>query len=299
MFSEISYILPFYHTVSNNKLAHVKHLFPIKTEQEFINDLEFFCSKYVPVSLSDFYKYAHENFRNLKKPVFHLSFDDGLYECYDVIMPILQQKGIPATFFVNSDFIDNKNLSFRFKASLLIETYLNENISFDRDKILQIKYDNQAYLDKLANDINLDFNQYLKQEKPYLSFEQLKKISQNGFSIGAHSTNHPEFRFIDYNEQFRQIKMSVDYVSNNFTETIKAFSFPFTDFGLKKSFFEDIYNSKLVDITFGTAGIKNDRAKMNFQRIPMETGQKGNQTYYFQQLKRNLRILLGKNYIKR
>ena len=50
-----------------------------------------------------------------------LSFDDGLREVYTIIAPILKERGLPATFFITTDFIDNKKLFYRNKASLLIE----------------------------------------------------------------------------------------------------------------------------------------------------------------------------------
>jgi hypothetical protein len=56
----------------------------------------------------------------IKKPLLHLSFDDGLSACYDTIAPILLRKGVPATFFLNPAFIDNKALMFRYKISLCL-----------------------------------------------------------------------------------------------------------------------------------------------------------------------------------
>jgi hypothetical protein len=48
-------------------------------------------------------------------------------------MPILRRKGVPATVFVNSDFVDNQDLFFRFKAALIIDK--NKSIKFEILKI--------------------------------------------------------------------------------------------------------------------------------------------------------------------
>ena len=47
-----------------------------------------------------------------------LTFDDGLSECYQVVAPILKEKGIPATFFLCSAFVDNHELAYRFQEEL-------------------------------------------------------------------------------------------------------------------------------------------------------------------------------------
>lgn len=295
------YILPFYHAISDEELIHLKHLFPVKSTKSFIKDLDFFCSKYTPISLDDFFHLAKDGFKSLKKPVFHLSFDDGLRQCYDVILPILEAKGIPATFFVNSAFVDNKDLFFRFKESLLIEALhkKRKNLKLEKRKNLRTEFNQKAVLDNLAEQLDINFKTFLTQERPYLTIKQLKVMEKKNFSIGGHSVNHPEFRLLNTNERIWQITQSMQFVNQQFSIPVKAFSFPFTDYQLNNTFFENIKIQNIIDISFGTAGIKDDKAIMNFQRIPMENGYSGKQTYYFQILKRMLRKLLGVNSIDR
>ncbi|WP_262708643.1 polysaccharide deacetylase family protein [Natronoflexus pectinivorans] len=59
--------------------------------------------------------------------IFHLTFDDGLSEIYHETIPILEKKGIPATIFLNTGFIDNKKMFYRFKSSLVIESIKGQN----------------------------------------------------------------------------------------------------------------------------------------------------------------------------
>ena len=54
-------------------------------------------------------------------PVFHLAFNDGWREFHGFIAPVLLDKGIPATCFLNSALIDNKELFYRFRSNLSIE----------------------------------------------------------------------------------------------------------------------------------------------------------------------------------
>ncbi len=273
----------------------------MKSVREFVNDLEYIGKKYSFVGLTDFYKSAKEGFINVTKPIAHLTFDDGLSECYNVIAPILKSKGIQATFFINSGFIDNKDLFFRFKVSLLIDDLLSKE-RLTRELEAQLKnylYSDTEVINKLAHDNGINYNEFLISNEPYLTSNQIQSLIEDGFTIGAHSHDHPEFRFVSEDFAFDQVVKSVDAVSSNFNQDIKAFSFPFTDFALKKEFFSKLYQNEIIDISFGTAGIKKDEIEMNFQRVPMEYKYKAKSIIRYYYLKSKMRQFLVKDLILR
>src|SRR5687768_8144112 len=111
-----NFILPFYHIVSNEECPHIKNLYRVKTTAQFESDLDFLLQHYTAISINELNHVVEGKFKN--KKIFFLSFDDGLREVHDVIAPILLRKGLPATFFLNADFIDNRALMFRYKVSL-------------------------------------------------------------------------------------------------------------------------------------------------------------------------------------
>jgi len=61
-------------------------------------------------------------------------------------------------------------------------------------------------------------------------------------------------------------------VCEKFRLDYRLFSFPFTDYGVKSSFFLKIFDpyQPVADITFGGAGLKKDFMKAHLQRIPFE-----------------------------
>lgn len=73
---------------------------------------------------------------------------------------------------------------------------------------------------------------------------------------------------MDEKLQLKETLESVSFLKNNFHQNEILFSFPFTDFNVKKSFFEQITDE--IDLTFGTANMKKDEIVTNLQRIPME-----------------------------
>ena len=283
------FILPFYHAVTDESPLHLKHLYQVRSVKTFENDLDYLLQHYTAVSITDVYNHITGN-KPLPKYAFFISFDDGLSEFKEFAWPILKRKGVPVSLFVNPSFVDNKQLFFRFKVALLIDfiqknqqtKILNEanellgsmlsSVSDLEVFVRGISYHQRNFLDDLAEYFSIDFNHYLKTHKPYLSSNELVELHAQGVHIGAHSMDHPLFNQLNPDEMLDQLNSSVQWVQSNFNQDIKSFSFPFTDFGMKGDFFETIFNptKSLVDLTFGTAGLKNERFKNHLQRIPVE-----------------------------
>lgn len=276
-------VMPFYHLVSSVQLPYINS-YRVRTAEEFERELDYLLHHFVPVALDDIL----ENPSNTKM---HLSFDDGLKECYTEIAPILKRKGIPATFFVSPDFVDNRALFHRFKRGIL------ESESVLRKGGRTFTLSMTEELDELAAASGIDFSEY----KPYMTMKQLKSLQSDGFLIGSHSLNHPEMWLLSEEEQYRQIAQSMQWVIDNFAPKVKAFSFPFTDDGVRIQLFNKLKRDNVVDVTFGTAGLKYDVAQNHYQRIPIELSKNRSikKTIHFEFLYYHLRKLLSKNKVER
>jgi peptidoglycan/xylan/chitin deacetylase (PgdA/CDA1 family) len=313
-------IFPFYHLVSDENIIHVKHLYKIKKIKDFEKDLDFFMRIYRPLDIFEFLNHVKKGSLP-KNGGFLLSFDDGLREFHDIIAPILIKKGIPAICFLNSGFIDNKDMFFRYKASILMER-LNENtfcenlkksiriwairkkMHFDKNGkfLLTIDYLNKDLIDELAGILNVDFQEYLKQIQPYLTGVQIDSLIKQGFIFCAHSIDHPQYFSIPLNQQLNQTIQSIKEVTERFNLDYRLFSFPFTDHGISMPFFNAIYDDKqqFVDLTFGCAGLKKDRCNRNIQRIPVEIDNlSAEEVIYGEYIYYLLKSLVHKNIIRR
>jgi hypothetical protein len=282
--SVISPLIPYYHMISDERLSHVCHLYPYKNLSQFIGDIEFLVSRYEPISLQDLSDHVKHG-RKLKNGSFLLTFDDGFSQNYSTVAPILLKKGIPAVFFLSTDFIDNRALCYKNKASIIIDylsshgeclLHAKQELPFFRDTplqdmpkiILSIKYKNRNILDKLAETWGIDFDEYLIKNQPYLSSEQIRRMIEMGFCFGAHSIDHPLYAELSLEEQLTQTIGSLQFMKKNFDLSYSVFAFPHNDSSVSNKFFCII--EKYADLTFGTSGIKTDSAPMNVQRINFE-----------------------------
>ncbi len=310
----LDYCLPLYHSVSDRDLPHIRNVIRYKSTRQFEEDLDYISRHFQFVNWQEFKDFTSGNFKSGKK-IALLTFDDGFREFYDPVVPILERKGIYACNFVNPAFIDNRDMMFRCKASLLtdvleknktIDPEIYRILSLQKDttrealqkRILKISYQEKNILDLLAEKLEFDFKAYSREFKPYLSTEELKTLTRKGFGISSHSWDHPKYGDLPLEEQMKTTDQTFVYLKEN-GFLYESFAFPFTDFQVKKVFFDELFKNKEIYCSFGCAGVKLDSVQKNFQRIPMEMGESGErilkkETAYFR-----LKRLINKNTILR
>lgn len=268
-------LLPFYHVVSDEPLPHVLN-YPYRNTIQFEAELDFLLKHYRPVDLTELLSQPKP-----QPGVFHLSFDDGLSQCATVIAPILLRKGIPATFFVNPGFVDNKALFHRYKASLIVSR-LREDKSGDiwlkewglsYESLLQLPWLQSVEADKMAQELGISWSQFLNVYEPYMTLDQVRGLESRGFTIGGHSWDHPEFAQLDYQSQYRQVTESMGWIGKHLHQKHRVFAFPYTDDGVSINLLEQLVKENLCDLTFGTAGLKYDSLPGHMQRFPAETAE--------------------------
>lgn len=311
-------ILPVYHLVSDDQVPHVQNLYPVKSIKDFTDDLDLLLHYYEPIDLEQLIRHVRGD-QPLRKPAFHLTFDDGLQEFYSVIAPILKEKGVPATNFLNSAFIDNHDLFYRYKISLIRERLKSQknpemlreiadlldlrtpDFPVINEKLDRLNQKDLEIIHPIASRLEIDYDKFLAEYRPYLTSKQVRELISGGFSFGAHSVDHPQYRLLSLQEQIEQTQRSVDLVCSTFDIKYRCFAFPFTDFGISRAFFHHFFRQEpQLDLSFGSAGIKEDLYPQHLQRIPMETQfLKGKQILHGEYLYYLLKDPFGKNHIRR
>ena len=277
--------------VSDEACPHIEHLYRFKGVKEFEQDLDYLVSQYLPIGADALPDVLSGKYKG--KNIMLLTFDDGLRQMHDIVAPLLIKKGIPAVFFLNTDFMDNKALMFRYKASLIK--------SMGKHKASTMSGRNEAQvMNGIDPEVEDSFNDFLKEYKPYMSSDQVRSLLGQGFTIGAHSCSHPYYEDLTLDDQLSQTIDCLDILAGDFGIREKLFAFPFTDHGVSRAFFDRIFESGKADFSFGGAGIKRDIHPRQFQRVPMEGWNanakqilKSEYLYYL------LRAPLGKNTIVR
>jgi peptidoglycan/xylan/chitin deacetylase (PgdA/CDA1 family) len=285
--SKLSPVIPYYHIVADEDVPHVKHLYGFRNTKQFQEDLDFFLANYSPVGLADVIGHLHQG-KVLPKRSFLLTFDDGFREMHDVVAPILKAKGVPATFFLTTGFIDNLDMAHQNKASVLIEHLVQnpgnsllkevENL-LDKNSIpgadlfsrlLAIRYRDKNLIMEIAAICGCDLAGYLSSARPYLASDQIRNLLRQGFTIGAHSVDHPLYAELSLKDQLFQTRESLRFLLDRFQISYRAFAFPHTDSGVSRDFFEKLQALRTLDASFGTDGMVKHSFPFNLERFTLD-----------------------------
>lgn len=301
-----------YHVVSDAYLPHVAHLYKYRNVKTFTEDLKYLKRHYYPISIVEFLDHI-KNKTILPRNSFMLTFDDGFKEVYSTVAPILQELSLTTTVFMTRNYLDNLELGYDQKKSLILEHLLSTKDDLVKNKIfslvrscendlkkaiLGIPYDERLVVDEIAALLQINTDAFLQENKPYLTTSQVKELLDMGFTFGGHGIDHPRFIELSPKERINQSVTSVDFMVNLLNLNYRVFAFPYSDLGLPSSFYRDI--SDRVDATFGTQGMLKDSASNNFHRINVEkTEKKASSVLRFHYIKQLKYQLLGKEKINR
>jgi len=274
-------LFPYGHIVCDVAPPHVRNLYEVPTVAKFKSDIDDLCRTSRPLQLAELEDLPRTRQGKTSGRRFLFSFDDGMREVYEVIAPILREKGLPAVLFLNSATIDNKRLMWRHKISLVMEkakekpSRIPPQLSGRPEKSLQAKlnalrYADQSLIDELATFFEIDFEDYLLRNRPYLTTEEVQDLARWGFEIGAHSASHPYFCELGSAVQEKEVSDCVNFV-RSLGLPCRCFAFPFHDNGVTVSLFQYMSGQNL-DLSFGTSEARVDSIAFSFQRFALDGG---------------------------
>ncbi|WP_308993856.1 polysaccharide deacetylase family protein [Mariniflexile litorale] len=280
-------IFPYYHLVRDTDVAHIENLYLFKNTKQFLNDIQILKTNYKALNPRDLLN------NNVSNNSFLLSFDDGLQEIHSVIYPILKQQGLKAIFFVNPNFIDNNEGLYKHYISIILkqlkDTGFEKNVldkigaifSFTsnsteefKKKFINIKFSEREKVNDVLDLLKIDIRDYLKEQKVYISKEQIQEMLDDGFYFGGHTMSHPPLIQLSQEEQTLEIINSIDWLKQNFNINYSLFAFPFSDRAISKKVLEKLFEYDPNVKIFGNSGLKKDMDKRIIQRFSLENPNK-------------------------
>jgi peptidoglycan/xylan/chitin deacetylase (PgdA/CDA1 family) len=269
----------FYHSVSDEWLPYVKFIYPPVPTSRFEQSLIYLKRNYNPVSYDMLHAHVFEG-AALPPRAVHLSFDDGYKECYSIVRPLLLKYKIPCTFFVTTDWIDNKDMFYRNKACLCVEK-IGEIRLKEREEILgslnnefglafqcqddfstwimSLKRADTEKIDKASAVLRLNFQEYLKENPIYLTSAQIKEMAMEGFTIGAHTMSHPKLVQVSEKVMEAEIVESSNIVQGITGTEVAPFAFPNSATGIDRKTLSEIrVRNPFLGLFFDTKGMRKD-----------------------------------------
>ena len=228
--------------------------------KNFKKQLDYFAKKNSFITKKEF-KEAIINKKYLGKKVI-LTFDDGLIDHYNYVLPELKKRNLWGIFFIPSGQFKEKKLLHPHRVHFLLGKYGGEFMLKELKKILtndmvlkeniekfesKIYYDqnNDSFTETFKKKLNylLDKNYresviqkltelFLNEEEIfkrfYLTEEMIREMVNAGMSIGSHSVNHPILSELDDSKQEIEISDSSKFIDKFLNKNdLRIFCYPY------------------------------------------------------------------------
>ncbi len=268
-----------YHVVSDEHLPHIRHLYRYKTEAQFERDLVYLKDNFSLISYEQF-EAARLQGSKLPRNAALLTFDDGYAECFSTARPLLLKHGVPCVFFVTTDWLDNGRIFYRNVVSLCIDRMRTlEHPDFEAVRsalasVTGLTFGSAGSLERWLRGLNegeaealeavctllgVDIDQFLAQQRPYLTKDEVERLAAEGFCIGAHSRSHPRLSLLSDEEIEQEIVGSCELVADITKGSSIPFAFPFNGNGLDRRFLREISERHpSVGLYFDSRGVSPD-----------------------------------------
>jgi peptidoglycan/xylan/chitin deacetylase (PgdA/CDA1 family) len=218
----------------------------------FEAQLQFMLKHFAPVKGSQVLTPSADHLR------FAVTLDDGYEDNFRVAAPILHRLGVPATFFVVSDYVGTDRLFWweqlatmvrasrakhidlqtavpslvdtdRLPATLALTTDAERVVAYERISAA-LRSDPHAslfgHLDRLAEGFEVRASE---EGRSYglMSWDQLRKLVRQGFEIGGHTASHCNVVDASTDMLQHEIISSVTTIQHELNEPIRTFAYPY------------------------------------------------------------------------
>ncbi len=249
-------VIIMYHSVN---VEGCSYIYPdnILNVRDFERQISYLVSKRKVVSLHELVKYVREG---AKPPAYAvaITFDDGYYDFYSKVYPILKKFHVPCTLFLITSQLDTGEMKWEDRLAYLINMSKTERLAVRIDNKLHI-YNLTSPRGKLncIRDLNskltrLSENERQKtlleienkvgrlkpSEKVSLTLNEVEKLSKEKLvTFGCHTHNHKSLTAITLEEAEKEIATSKDKLEEYLKKPCNIFAYPI---GKKRDFNQSI-----------------------------------------------------------
>ncbi len=235
-----------FHGVSNFK-SEINNRHMIVSQ--FENLIIYLKNNFEIVSVQDIFS----DVKNQKKRI-ALTFDDGYFNNYSVVFPILQKHKLPATFYITTEGLDITNYcmwpeifeSLKFKKTNEKIIFNNEEFYFSNNQLLNLKtnvpiYD---YVKQMGSERQAPFQEFISkydvkkilaqinpEHTKFCNRSQIKEMSESPLiEIGSHTHRHYNLSKISIDLATKELKESKEILENIILKPIVSIGYPDGDY---------------------------------------------------------------------
>jgi peptidoglycan/xylan/chitin deacetylase (PgdA/CDA1 family) len=182
--------------------------------------------------------------RSYKNRFAAITFDDGYADNYELAYPVLRALSVPAIFFVCPGLLNSRRVGWWDAIAYLIKkshrsfiTIRGTNFPMGSEKSLAIRElttwmklrsarETTDLVPELAQACDVELPDPSLQDRQFMTWEQLREVSQNGIAIGSHTYSHPVLATLDESLQEWELKESKRALEAQLRRPVRTLAYP-------------------------------------------------------------------------
>lgn len=180
----------------------------------------------------------------------HITFDDGYRDNYTVALPLLRARGVGATFFVTTDFVDQRNAAWWDEIAWMVKRsarpviepneFFGEPVRLGPGTgvlstaihfLLRIykrlsPADTVRFVDFLAEATGAGHRPAEALAATWMTWDMLREAAAAGVEIGGHTVTHPVLARLSPTEQAWQVDQCRLRIEQEIGRPMRLFSYP-------------------------------------------------------------------------
>lgn len=245
--SSAAAVVLMYHRVAD--LDHDVHGLAVHPDR-FRSQMQMLAELYRPILVTDLARMGRTG--RIPRGTVCVTFDDGYADNVEVALPILEEAGVSASFFIVTDHIgadreywwdslerlllvpdttDSRHLVVELgleRRSWTLHNATRREIHDDIHRHLLLHAtatEREAILDSIARQTGTDTGPR-RSHRTLTDGELVRLANASGMEIGAHTATHPSLAALSPDEQHQQIESSVNWLEDRLQRRIPSFSYP-------------------------------------------------------------------------
>jgi peptidoglycan/xylan/chitin deacetylase (PgdA/CDA1 family) len=176
-----------------------------------------------------------------------LTFDDGYRDQAAPAARLLHARGLPATFFLTTGFLDGGGLSWWDEIAWMVRTsgagrlradghFLSSDVAFDEpERELAVR----ALLERFRHLPGEEYGPFLDfvgerlatgraagDAGPWMSWDDARGLERLGHRVGGHTVSHPILARLDADAQRHEVAGCLERLRGELTDPVDSFAYP-------------------------------------------------------------------------
>ena len=234
-----------YHSIVEEP-QRTDHILGISRARSCFEDhMQTLARRFSPVTVRDVAEFASSG-RKLPPRAVAVTFDDGFADNYEVALPILNRYGIPATFYIMVDGVENGRLPWYCRLRYALNTTKKSswfNASRNQSYSLATPQGRKTALTaawevgaRLTGQVQQNFIREVEESLEIaplttshgfmMTWDQVRSLRKAGHTVGGHTVSHPNLAQVSEGEAHYEITECKKKLEKEIGEPIDHFSYP-------------------------------------------------------------------------